>query len=227
MSENDRLDDQLRYGTDYVNLPAHLFSNQTAPTWNRKRNLLPFPIVSIAVRLAQQPSVNDNQGAPQELRFLHTAQASTANGQLYRDHYASHQQMEAENRLKQLELIRPQENIGLLNAKYRHLQNPRHARPILPQYRDDYVNTFYDQMGAYVQERSGLYHTDSYDPTVLAQAMPELQEEQNVTSSSVNESDLGDLLNRGEQNQNRTKPKLFQYRALGDYQNMRVSSLTT
>ncbi|CAF1187624.1 unnamed protein product [Adineta ricciae] len=207
MSENDRLDHQLRQGTDYVNLPGHLFPNEKAPTWNPQQQ--------------QQQSTNENQNGPQEIRFLQTARVSTANGQLYNDHYASHQQMEAENRLQQLEVIRPKENLNLLNVKYRHLQNPRHPRPILPQYRDDYVNTFYDQVGNYVQERSGLYHTDSYDPTVLAQAIPELENEQNVVSSSVDETDLGNLLNQGEQNQNRTKPKLFQYRALGDYQNMR------
>ena len=36
MSEDQRLDDQLRNGTDYVNLPAHQFSTDRAPTWTRK-----------------------------------------------------------------------------------------------------------------------------------------------------------------------------------------------
>ncbi|CAF3625374.1 unnamed protein product [Adineta steineri] len=210
MSETERLDDQLRNGTDYVNLPAHLFPTNKAPTW-----------------IPQQESSNDNQGTPNEIRFLQTGQpqASTANGQLYRDHYASHQQMNAENRLQQIEVIRPQENLTLLNVKYRHLQNPRHARPILPQYRDDYVNTFYDQVGTYVQERSGLYHTDNYNPNLLAQSIPELENYQEIVGPSVNDNNLGDLLNRGEQNQNRTKPKLFQYKAIGDYENMRKQLL--
>ncbi len=173
--------------------------------------------------LAQQDTFNDNQNTPREIRFLQPNRASTAHGQLYNDHYASHQQMEAENRLQQLEVIRPKENINLLNVKYRHVQHPRHARPILPQYRDDYVNTFYDQMGSYVQERAGLYHTENYDPRLLPQAMPELENQQGIISTSTNENNLDDLLNRTEQNQNRTKPKLFQYRAIGDYGNMRVS----
>ena len=137
--------------------------------------------------------------------------------------------MNAENRLQQLEVIRPKENIDLLNAKFRILQNPRHARPILPQYRDDYVNTLYDQMGNYVQERAGLYHTATYEPAALAQALSEL--EQRASHPTQTEADLNDerqledLLNRAEQNQGRSKPKLFQHKAIGDYQTMRVSWL--
>jgi hypothetical protein len=33
MSENEKLDDQLRYGTNYINLPAHRFPTDQAPTW--------------------------------------------------------------------------------------------------------------------------------------------------------------------------------------------------
>ncbi len=36
MSENEKLDDQLRNGTDYVNLPAYRFSTDQAPTWTRE-----------------------------------------------------------------------------------------------------------------------------------------------------------------------------------------------
>jgi hypothetical protein len=118
--------------------------------------------------------------------------------------------MDAENRLQHLEVIRPTENINLLNVKFHTLQHPRHARPILPQYRDDYVNTFYDQTGTYVQERSGLYHTENYQPHLLVQAIPELENQ--------DQNNLDDLSDK-------TKSKLFQYRAIGDYQNMRVSSL--
>jgi len=120
--------------------------------------------------------------------------------------------MDAENRLRHLEIIRPKENINLLNVKYRSLQHPRHARPILPQYRDDYVNTFYDQTGTYVQERSGLYHTENYEPNLLVQAIPELGNQQENYKTDDNLGDLSD----------KTEPKLFQYRAIGDYQNMRV-----
>jgi hypothetical protein len=36
MSENEKLNDQLQNGTDYVNLPAHMFPTDQAPTWIRK-----------------------------------------------------------------------------------------------------------------------------------------------------------------------------------------------
>ena len=36
MSEQEHLDDQLRNGTDYANLPAHMFPTDRAPTWIRK-----------------------------------------------------------------------------------------------------------------------------------------------------------------------------------------------
>lgn len=124
--------------------------------------------------------------------------------------------MDAENRLRNLEVIRPKENLNLLNVKFHTLQHPRHARPVLPQYRDDYVNTLYDQTGTYVQERSGLYHTDNYEPSTLAQAIPELENREGNLSTSKNENNLGGL-------ENSTQPKLFQYKAIGDYQNMRVS----
>jgi hypothetical protein len=140
---------------------------------------------------------------PREIRFLHRQRPSTTGSQLARDHYASHQQMNAENRLQQLEVIRPKENIDLLNAKFRILQNPRHARPILPQYRDDYVNTLYDQMGTYVQERAGLYHTVAYEPAALAQAIPELEQQANhptrTEADFQDERNLDELLNRAEQ----------------------------
>jgi hypothetical protein len=112
-----------------------------------------------------------------------------------------------------LEVIGPKENINLLNVKYRTLQHPRHVRPILPQYRDDYVNTLYDQVGTYVQERSGLYHTDNYEPSYLSQAIPELE---NREEEDLNNP--GDSMDKSKQN-------LFQYRAIGDYQHMRVSSV--
>lgn len=124
--------------------------------------------------------------------------------------------MDAENRLRNLEVIRPKENLNLLNVKFHTLQHPRHARPILSQYRDDYVNTFYDQTGTYVQERSGLYHTDNYEPSALAQAIPELENQEGNFPTAKDENYLGELVKQ-------TQPKLFQTKAIGDYQHMRVS----
>ncbi|CAF4607907.1 unnamed protein product [Rotaria sp. Silwood1] len=204
MSEDEKLDDHMRHATDYVNLPEHRYPTDRAPIWN-----------------PQQENLNDNQVKTCEIRFLHPIRPSTTSNQLARDHYASHQQMDAENRLQQLEVIRPTENINLLNVKLRTLQHPRHARPILPQYRDDYVNALYDQMGTYVQERSGLYHTQNYEPNSLVQAIPELENQQGYITTVNNEYDVNDILNTVEQNQQRAKPILFQRRAIGDYQNMR------
>jgi hypothetical protein len=36
ISENERLDEQLRNGTDYVNLPPQTYPTDQAPTWIRK-----------------------------------------------------------------------------------------------------------------------------------------------------------------------------------------------
>lgn len=141
--------------------------------------------------------------------------------QIVRDHHTSHQQMEAENRLSQLELIRPEDNLQLYNQKNRLLQHPRHARPILSQYHPEYVKTFYDQMGNYVQERSGLYQTHSYEPKFLSQSMTELSVPEDPAFKD--ETHLNDLLNHSEKVQEKSKPKLFQYKALGDYQKTRVS----
>ena len=163
-----------------------------------------------------------------ELRFLHHLKPSTAIPQIARDRQLSHQQIEAENRLDQLELIRPQDNLNLLNIKFRTLQHPRHARPILPQYRDAYVNTLYDQTGTYIQERSGLYHTGTYDPNALAQAIPDLEtlsmNDEDNENLLKDEHNLGDLLDNGEQVQQKSKPKLFQYKTFADHQAMRVRS---
>ncbi len=50
MSENEKFDDQLRNGTDYVNLPAHRFSTDQAPTWTReledRRQIISQPLFS-------------------------------------------------------------------------------------------------------------------------------------------------------------------------------------
>lgn len=35
MSKDESLDRHLHHGTDYVNLPAHLFSGDTAPLYTR------------------------------------------------------------------------------------------------------------------------------------------------------------------------------------------------
>jgi hypothetical protein len=176
--------------------------------------------------LLARPESSSSDPQRTEIRFLHHLRPSITVPQIARDHQASHQQIEADNRLQQLEVVRPKDNIDLLNIKYRALQNSRHARPILPQYRDAYVNTFYDQVGTFVQERSGLYHTDNYDPNALIQAIPELENSQNNQEDSENlltdENNLNDLLNHGEQIQEKSKPNLFQYKAIGDYQAMRV-----
>jgi hypothetical protein len=164
---------------------------------------------------AQQETSNNTQIKPHEIRYLRHVRPSTTGSQISRDHYANHQQIAAQSRLQHLEVIRPKENINLLNVKYRTLQYPRHARPILPQYRDDYINTFYDQTGTYIQERSGLYHTENYEPNSLVQAIPELENQQENYKTDDNLGDLSDKI----------EPKLFQYRAIGDYQNMRVSLL--
>lgn len=159
------------------------------------------------IAVAQKETIEKTPpAAPNEIRYLHHFRPSTTGSQISREHYANHQQMDAENRLKHLEMIRPKENMTLLNVKFRTLQHPRHARPVLPQYRDDYVNTLYNQMGTYVQERSGLYHTDSYEPKALAQAIPELE-----TFSPTKDED------------DQSQSSLFQDKAIGDYQNMRVS----
>ncbi|CAF3473375.1 unnamed protein product [Rotaria sp. Silwood1] len=76
-------------------------------------------------------------------------------------------------------------------------------------------------MGTYVQERSGLYHTQNYEPNSLVQAIPELENKQGYITTVNNEYDVNDILNTVEQNQQRAKPILFQRRAIGDYQNMR------
>ncbi|CAF5223742.1 unnamed protein product, partial [Rotaria magnacalcarata] len=60
--------------------------------------------------------------------------------------------------------------------------------------------------------------TQNYDPNVLTQAIPDLEYQQENTTT---ENDVDQLLNTGEQIQNRATPVLFQRRALGDYQNMR------
>lgn len=169
------------------------------------------------------PSTDRSQN---EIRFLHYLKPSTAIPQIARDRQLSHQQIEAENRLEQLELIRPQDNLNLLNLKYRTLQHSRHARPTLPQYRDAYVNTLYDQTGTYIQERSGLYHTESYDPTALAQAIPDSEtvsmNDEDNENLLKDENHLGELLDHGEQVQKKSKPKLFQYKTFTDHQAMRV-----
>ncbi len=36
MGENERLDNHLRNGTDYINLPAQSYPTDRAPTWIRK-----------------------------------------------------------------------------------------------------------------------------------------------------------------------------------------------
>jgi hypothetical protein len=176
--------------------------------------------------LSARSEVSNTDTQQSEIRFLHHLRPSKDLPQIARDHQLSHQQIEAENRLQQLEVIRPKDNINLLNLKFRTLQHSRYGRPILPQYHDAYVNTFYDQTGTYIQERSGLYHTENYDPNALTQSMPEIENSENNQEENDNllkdENNLADLLAYNEKTQNQSKPKLFQYKAIGDHQAMRV-----
>ena len=209
MSENEKLDDHMRNGTDYINLPASAFPTGQTQTWN------PNEVNTKKVKAS----------APTEIRYLKPKKEVP---QLARDHQRTHQQIEAENRLNQLELIRPSDNLTLLNLKHQSLQSPRHARPILPQYYQDYVSTFYDQVGDYVQERSGLYQTHSYQPELLSQSMVELSQQHADNDGEYqpalkDERSLNDLLNNAERIQEKSKPNLFQYKAIGDYQTTRVN----
>lgn len=81
-------------------------------------------------------------------------------------------------------------------------------------------------MGTYIQERSGLYHTETYNPNALTQAVPDLETVPMTDEDSENllkdEQNLGDLLDHGEQVQQKSKPKLFQYKTFADHQVMRV-----
>ena len=163
---------------------------------------------------------SNTQQSNREIRYLRAARPATSTGQLARDHHASIQQVHAENRLRQLALIRPRENIVLLNQKYQRIQHPRHARPILAPYRDDYVNTFYDQMGNYIEERAGLYHTNTYDPTILAETVPEFNPSKTY-SSTQNENDALNHNHLGNQGLE------IQQKVIGDYQTMRVSKNTS
>ncbi|CAF4264306.1 unnamed protein product, partial [Rotaria magnacalcarata] len=91
--------------------------------------------------------------------------------------------------------------------------------------RDLYVNTLYDQLGTYVQERSGLYQTVTYDPNALVQSIPDIEKSENNEQENdhllKDDNHLGDLLDYGEQTQDKSKPNLFQYKTFQDYQNMR------
>lgn len=42
MSENEKLDDQMRNGTDYINLPEYVYPTDLAPTWIRKEKSFYF-----------------------------------------------------------------------------------------------------------------------------------------------------------------------------------------
>lgn len=229
MSEDEKLDDHLRNGTDYVNLPAQAFPTDQAPRWSRKcvrrsNEAFRLLIVFFAVKPAATPSAS-----PREIRYLHHLRPSMSVPQSALDHQRSQQQIEAENRLQELEVIQAKDNINLLNIKFRTLQHARHSRPILPQYHQDYVKTFYDQVGSFVQERSGLYQTANYDPKYLSQSMTELgtHDAYDHEPAFKDERDMNDLMASGEYVQQKSKPKLFQYKAFGDYQAMRVCSYSS
>ncbi|CAF0785570.1 unnamed protein product [Didymodactylos carnosus] len=217
LSEDEKQDHQLRYGKDYTNLPADSFPTDRAPIYTPREES------------------NDQPKAHGEIRYLHLKRPQSAQmpSQILQFRRNQDQQMEASSRYRELEAIKPADNITLLNLKLRALQHPRHARPILPQYRDDHVKTFYSHVGTYVQERNGLYHT-SYNPSLLKQQIPELNEYSgnenphgetsvdNLCSPEQNQNlSPRYLLDAGEATQERQKPKLFQDKVFRDYRMMR------
>lgn len=114
------------------------------------------------------PNLNVNKPTPN--RHPKSAnKLSDEKQKMVQEHHERMQRMIYQNRKKEIDLIRPQEDIRLLRIKHAELENARGAKPNLKQNVKQHVNTLYDQESKYLGERAELYKTDIYNPYLLKQ----------------------------------------------------------
>jgi hypothetical protein len=138
--------------------------------------------------------------------------------EMEREHHDRIQKMQTVNRQKEIDLIRPQDDMRLLRLKYKALENTRAPQPMLKQNYTDHVKTLYDQEAKYLGERAELYRGDSYNPYVLKEHIDCVKEgsAESRFSSENNPYITSDLADR---------PKLFGDKALGDFKNLKRAPL--
>lgn len=158
MTQNEKEEHRLLYGADYLNLPElpPTFEPQRDVTW---RDLDQGMRAGPALERMQEAQVQARKHEPP----FPKAEPPQTPGESYlvklrREQYEDHQQMEAQNRFKDLELQTPARDRSALKYKMDKLHTTE--KPFI----------FYGHEGQYNEERAGLYKT-SYDPHSLAFSM--------------------------------------------------------
>lgn len=126
------------------------------------------------------------------------------------EHRERIQKLQLDNRQKDIDRIRPEDDMRLLRLKYKELENTKAPQPFLKQNYSDHVRTFYDQEAKYLGERAELYRTDVYNPYVVKEHIDCVKEgsAEPRFSSENNKYITSELAGR---------PKMFADRALGEF----------
>ncbi|CAD5119626.1 DgyrCDS8221 [Dimorphilus gyrociliatus] len=155
----EREEDRLLNGGKYRNLPVNVVINE------KERN---FPRKSQKTVRLRNNQIEDND---EELDNNSENGDNVEERELIKlrlEQHDNHQQMEASNRWKDLELQTPAHDVGSLNRKYAGETDKNHPK------------IFYNHEGTYQKERGALYRT-SYEPEKLQGLMDDVKSSERFT----------------------------------------------
>jgi hypothetical protein len=166
-----------------------------------------------------QPTPNRHPNTPHKI--------TTDKQRIEKESRERKQRVEYEHRKKEIELIRPKENVRLLNIKYMELENVRGgAKTNLRPNQKQHIDTFYEQQARYMAERAQLYKTKVYNPYQVKQYVESDKVDPTVSATYSNGAappGQKDVYVPDESGQHR--PALFADRTFHDFSSLRRAPL--
>ena len=134
--------------------------------------------------------------------------------------------LELINRKKEIDTIKPADDLKILRLKHKELENGRGAKPLLKQNINHHVNTLYQNESKYLGERAELYRTDVYNPYALKAYVDGLKDEPKVAANFTNGAGLPTQNNVYiSEEKNEREPKLFADKVFNDFKNLKREPL--
>jgi hypothetical protein len=134
--------------------------------------------------------------------------------------------LELTNRKKEIDAIKPANDIRILRIKHKELENGRGAKPNLKQNINQHVNTLYQNESKYLGERAELYRTEVYNPYALKAYVEGLKDEPKVAANFTNGAGLPSQNNISiTEEKNEKEPKLFADKVFTDFKNLKRETL--
>lgn len=143
---------------------------------------------------------------------------------IQKEHHHRMQNLEYENRRKEIENIKAENDIRVIRQQHQALENSRGTHPNMKQNIKHHVNTLYDQERKFLGERAELYKPQGYNPHVLKQYVESVQHDSKVSATLSNGSAYPSQKDVHDDN-NIHRPKLFADKAFTDHKNINRAPL--